>query len=141
MSLYVKKLSTKASLPTKGSVNAAGFDLYTAEDIIVPSGGRALVSTDIAVTVPAGTYGRIAPRSGNAVKYGIHVGAGVIDADYAGHVKVLLFNLGSKPFHIVWGDRIAQLILEQIHTTASVNEVDSLTDTARGIGGFGSTGR
>ena len=100
-----------------------------------------MVATDLAMTVPVGTYGRIAPRSGIAVKYGINVGAGVIDIDYTNAVKILLFNHGSGPFHITCGDRIAQLILEKIDDTACVNEVECLTITARGGDGFGSTGK
>lgn len=95
---------------TPRSANAAGFDLYAAEDTVVHKGDRALISTDL-----LREHTVIAPRSGNAVKHGINVGAGVIDADYAGHVKVLLFNHGS-PFRVACGDRIAQLILEKIDT-------------------------
>jgi dUTP pyrophosphatase len=113
------------------------------ECAIVLPGHRKLISTGIAVRVPEGTYGRIAPRSGLALKSGIHVGAGVIDADYTGTVGVLLFNLDpSEPFEIRIGDRIAQLIVERISacTPEIVHEAIKEDKEGRGDGGFGSTG-
>lgn len=106
---------------------------------MVPARGKALINLQISISVPAGTYGRIAPRSGLASKHSIDTGAGVIDADYRGVVHVLLFNLSETDFQIEEGDRVAQLILERIVTPA-VMEVDSLEGTVRGSGGFGSTG-
>ena len=88
---------------------------------------------------PEGTYGRVAPRSGLALKHSIDVGAGVIDADYRGEVGVILFNFGTKDFEIKEGDRIAQLVLEKIELS-EVLEVQELDETVRGEGGFGSTG-
>jgi len=137
--LVCKKLSDKASLPARGSASAAGYDLCSAQDCVIPAKGRALVKTDIAVAVPPGTYGRVAPRSGLALKHGIDVGAGVVDADYRGNVGVILFNLGDAEFKVSVGDRIAQLILECI-VTPDVVEADELPSTERGVGGFGSTG-
>lgn len=139
MSLLVQCLSDKAIAPKRGSAKAAGYDIYSACNITVPKRRRALVKTDIAITVPNGTYGRIAPRSGIALKYGIDVGAGVIDQDYTGPVGVLLYNNGTEDFNIRTGDRIAQLIIEKIETPEVVI-VDSLINTDRGTGGFGSTG-
>jgi dUTP pyrophosphatase len=92
------------------------------------------------VSVPPGTYGRIAPRSGLALKYFIDVGAGVVDSDYRGPLKVVLFNHGEVPFIVKIGDRIAQLICEKIEYP-ELREVVSLKDTLRGNGGFGSTGQ
>jgi dUTP pyrophosphatase len=112
---------------------------YSAENTAIVARSQALVATDISIAVPAGTYGRVAPRSGLAVKHGIDTGAGVIDADYRGPVKVVLFNLSDKDFEIKEGDRIAQLILERI-ASPSVVVVKELSETARGQGGFGSTG-
>ncbi len=106
---------------------------------VVPARGRALLKTDIAIAVPAGTYGRVAPRSGLALKAGIDTGAGVIDADYRGNVGVILFNHSDTDFAVAAGDRIAQLILEAI-VTPPVAAVDELDDTDRGADGFGSTG-
>ena len=88
-----------------------------------------------------GTYGRIAPRSGLAVKNGISTGAGVVDRDYTGEVKVVLFNHSENDFEVKVGDRVAQLILEKIVEDAEVVVVESLEESARGAGGFGSTGK
>ena len=120
--LRVFQHSDVARLPFRSSEQAAGYDLYSAESKIVPVGGRVLVDTQISIAVPEGTYGRIAPRSGLASKFGLMVGAGVIDRDYRGIVYVLLFNLGEHELEINVGDRIAQLILEHI-ATPLVSEV------------------
>jgi dUTP pyrophosphatase len=138
--LGVKKLSFDARLPTRGSDGAVGYDLYSSEDATVPcQAGRALVSTGIALSIPDGLYGRVAPRSGLAVKHCINVGAGVIDPDYTGEVKVVLFNHGTEDFEIKKGDRIAQLVLERCETPM-IKEIGLLEETLRGDGGFGSTG-
>lgn len=138
-SLQVKLLSPTAKPPTRGSAFAAGYDLYASAPATLRSKSRGIVSTSISIAVPAGTYGRIAPRSGLAAKHGIDTGAGVIDADYRGEVKVLLFNLGDEDFEIKEGDRVAQLILERI-VTPDVEVVEVLEESVRGAGGFGSTG-
>ncbi|KAI5962823.1 DUT1 [Candida theae] len=141
-SLKVYLRSENGKLPTKGSALAAGYDLYSSEDATIPAHGQGLVSTDISIIVPVGTYGRVAPRSGLAVKHGISTGAGVIDADYRGEVKVVLFNHAGKDFDIKKGDRIAQLVLERI-VNADIEQIDleKLEKTERGEGGFGSTGK
>ncbi|KAF2009860.1 dUTP diphosphatase [Aaosphaeria arxii CBS 175.79] len=139
MQLQVQLLSDKASAPTKGSEFAAGHDLYSARDVVIPARGRARVDTDISIAVPVGTYGRVAPRSGLAAKHGIDTLAGVIDADYRGQVGVILANLSDVDFEIKVGDRIAQLIVEKI-VMPSVIVVDKLEESVRGAGGFGSTG-
>ena len=126
-------------LPTRGSTEAAGFDLYAAEDLSIPPGTSKLVNTGIRIKSPHGTYGRIAPRSGLALK-GIHVGAGVIDRDYSGLIKILLHNTSDCDFRVTTGDRIAQLILERI-ASADIEIVDKLPTTDRGEAGFGSTGK
>ena len=99
----------------------------------------ALVATGVRVAIQPSDYGRIAPRSGLALKYGVDVGAGVIDSDYRGEIKVLLFNFGAHSFRVRKGDRIAQLILERINAGQPAL-VSGLSTTERGIGGFGSTG-
>jgi len=137
--LCVKKLVEDAIIPTRGSTHAVGYDLYSVEDCCVPHNSRHLVGTGISIVLPVNVYGRVAPRSGLAVKHGIQVGAGVIDPDYTGEVKVVLFNRGDKDFEIKKGDRIAQLVLERCETP-SVREVQSIEETVRGSGGFGSTG-
>ncbi|KAL1534859.1 dUTP diphosphatase [Salvia divinorum] len=137
--LRVKRLSEKAVLPSRGSPLSAGYDLSSALETKVPARGKALVPTNLSVAVPEGTYARIAPRSGLAWKHSIDVGAGVVDADYRGPVGVILFNHSDVDFEVKVGDRIAQLIIEQI-VTPEVVEVDDLDSTSRGSSGFGSTG-
>ena len=119
--------------------DSAGYDLHSSEETVIAPHSRQLGATGIAITVPAGTYGRIAPRSGMSVKHSIDVGAGVIDEDYAGEVKVLLINHPDKEYQIRTGDRIAQLILEQIKTPETKMTTE-LKPTIRGNKGFGSTG-
>lgn len=142
MPLFIKKLATDALLPIRKSEKAAGYDIYSNEAVTLPplsASKNVLVSTGIAMTVPDGTYGQLAPRSGLSVK-GIHVGAGVIDADYTGEVKVLLFNLTEKEITLEKHERIAQLIIKKIETP-EVEEVEELGVTERGEQGFGSTGK
>ena len=137
--MEVKRLNGHAYIPRRASEGAAGYDLFASEDTQVPPRGQMLVSTGISIKMPPGLYGRVASRSGLAVKNGIHVGAGVIDIDYRGEVKVLLLNNSDFVFSVRIGDRIAQLILER-HETPPVVEVSGLSSTERGEGGFGSTG-
>jgi dUTP pyrophosphatase len=139
MSLGVKKLAYDSIIPTHGSDGAVGYDLYSNTSCVIPASKRGIVSTGIAIVLPPGVYGRVAPRSGLAVKHGIHVGAGVIDPDYTGEVKVVLFNHGDKDFEVEKGDRIAQLVLERCETPP-IEEINIVEDTERGSGGFGSTG-
>jgi len=138
--IRVKKLSETATIPTRGSEVAAGWDLYASQEVLVPARGKAIIATDIAIAVPVGFYGRVAPRSGMAWKKHTDIGAGVIDADYRGPVGVVMFNHSDEDLQIEVGDRVAQLVIEQI-SMAPLTEVDSLDDTERGEGGYGSTGR
>ena len=117
----------------------AGYDLYSSQDTVVAAHNRLLVSTDIAIKVPFGTYGRIAPRSGLATKNSIDISGGVIDNDYRGPVEIHLINYSNQPFQVRQGDRIAQLILEKIKTPETTL-VTKLDKTDRGSKGFGSTG-
>lgn len=137
--LLVKKCRDNAVLPVRKTALAAGYDLSSCEAKTIPPKGTALVKTGLIMACPEGTYGRVAPRSGLALKHSIDVGAGVIDADYRGEVGVILFNFGTKDFEIKEGDRIAQLVLEKIELS-EVLEVQELDETVRGEGGFGSTG-
>lgn len=141
MSLKIKKLVPNAILPSRATPQSAGYDLYSSEGYVLLPGHRVVVSTGIQVQLPPGVYGRIAPRSGLAVKHGLGVGAGVIDADYQGEIKVVLFNHDLRNnFVIRPGYRIAQLLLEYV-ATPEVDEVQEFdTVTERGTGGFGSTG-
>nr|CAD1828221.1 unnamed protein product [Ananas comosus var. bracteatus] len=110
--LRVKKLSQNAILPSRASALSAGYDLSSAVEATVPARGRALVATDLSISIPVETYARIPPISGLSWKHAIDVGAGAIDADYRGPVGVLLFNHSDLDFQVKAGDRIAQLIIE-----------------------------
>ena len=135
----VKLNNEDAQAPTRGSDEAAGYDLYSYESETVVPKQIKLIDTGISIRVPEGTYGRIAPRS-SVSKKGILINAGVIDGDYRGPVKVMVHNLSNDNYVINKNDRIAQLILEQIKTPP-VELVEELDDTVRGEGGFGSTGK
>jgi dUTP pyrophosphatase len=137
--LLVQRLCATATLPTRGSAGAAGYDITSTVDVTVKSHCSALISTGIAIAVPAGHYARIAGRSGIALRNSIGVLAGVVDADYRGEVQVLLMNHGDKDLDVSVGDRIAQLILERI-STPPVAEKASLPPSVRSAAGFGSTG-
>ncbi len=137
--LHFQKLSDSAVLPTRGSSEAAGLDLYASAAMVIPAQGFASVPTGLAVALPDGYYGRVAPRSGLAAKFGIDTLAGVVDADYRGEIICVMANHGSEDFEVKAGDRIAQFVIEAIITPEPIF-VESLTDTARGAGGLGSTG-
>jgi dUTP pyrophosphatase len=137
--MSVTLLSNSAILPKRGSELAAGLDLYSPVSGTIEPLQRMLVPLDISIELPKGTFGHILPRSGLALKNGIHVGAGVIDEDYRGNVGVLLFNLGNTPFVFKAGDRIAQLVIKSYENVNLVQKA-KLDDSQRGSGGFGSTG-
>ena len=138
-SVYIKKLDKLARTPTRANESDAGYDLFSIEKAYLPAGQRKVVRTGISVAIPPGFYGRVAPRSGLAVKRGIDVLAGVIDSGYRGEIGVVLQNLSDYDFEFLQGERIAQLILEQCNTIGWV-EVEKLEDSVRSDGGFGSTG-
>ncbi|XP_062404843.1 deoxyuridine 5'-triphosphate nucleotidohydrolase, mitochondrial isoform X1 [Sardina pilchardus] len=138
--LKFAKLTENATVPTRGSAKAAGYDLYSAYDYTVGPMDKAIVKTDIQIAIPHGCYGRVAPRSGLAAKHFIDVGAGVVDEDYRGNVGVVLFNFNKESFEVKKGDRIAQLICERI-CYPDLLELETLDETQRGEGGFGSTGK
>ena len=130
-------------LPRYMTAGAAGMDVVAAiaDPVTLPPGGRAAIPTGLALAVPRGFEVQVRPRSGLALRHGVTVlnAPGTIDSDYRGEVKVLLVNLGQKPFVVERGSRVAQLVIASV-TQAEVVEVASLDDTARGDGGFGSTG-
>jgi dUTP pyrophosphatase len=136
------RLSENATLPTRANEGDAGLDLYAAEGARISPGGRVSVGTGLAVAIPQGLAGLVLPRSGLALKHGISLvnSPGLIDSGYRGEVRVLLLNNdGTAEFRISQGDRIAQLLLIPI-ATASPLEADALDSSARGAGGFGSSG-
>lgn len=128
-------------LPVYATAGAAGMDVVSAEDVTIPPHGRHAVATGLSVAIPAGFEIQVRPRSGLALKHGVTVPntPGTIDSDYRGELKVILINLGTEPFVIRRGDRVAQLVLAPV-TRATWLEVAELDETARGAGGFGSTG-
>jgi dUTP pyrophosphatase len=141
--LRVKRLTETAKLPSRGSQGAVGYDLHADLPqgfVSIMPGTRAVIPTGIAVAIPEGCYGRVAPRSGLALRHGLDVLAGVVDPDYRGEVMVILQNNGADLVTIARGDRIAQLILEAC-LTPEVEEVTDLDATERGEQGFGSTGQ
>jgi len=145
MEMEVTKLTDTATLPTYGSDEAAGMDLYADESysphrpMELWPGDKQLIKTGISVAIPNGFYGRIAPRSGLAHKHGIDVMAGVVDSDYRGEIGVILINLGKDKVTFSAGDRIAQMIITPC-ARAELTEVNELSTTDRGDGGYGSTG-
>jgi deoxyuridine 5'-triphosphate nucleotidohydrolase len=137
--LSFKRLNPGATLPTRGSSQAAGLDIFSIDEVVIEPKQRSLVRTGLAVAIPEGHYGRIAPRSGLATQKGLDVLAGVIDSDYRGEVRCLLYNAGEEPIHLPTQSKICQLIIEKIITPSAV-WADEITETDRGSGGFGSTG-
>jgi dUTP pyrophosphatase len=137
--LRFKKLDPRAVLPKRGSALAAGLDVCSIEDVEIGPRQRSTAKTGLAVAIPPGFYGRIAPRSGLAAKNGLDVLAGVIDSDYRGEICCLLYNTGDETIKLAAGSKICQLIIEQIITPEAAWSTD-LDETARGAGGFGSTG-
>ena len=129
-------------LPAYATAHAAGLDVVAAESLTLAPGRRHAVATGFAIAIPHGYEVQVRPRSGLAFKHGISVlnTPGTIDSDYRGEIKVILANLGSEPFAIARGERIAQLVPAPV-LQARFEEVDDLDETVRGEGGFGSTGR
>ena len=139
--LQVTRLHPAAVLPAYAHGGDAGLDLVAVEDVVLAPGQRYAVATGLAMAIPDGWVGLVHPRSGLALRQGLTVAnaPGTIDAGYRGEVKVIVVNLGAEPVTISVGERIAQLVLQEVGR-AVVEEVDALDDTTRGAGGFGSTG-
>lgn len=133
----------ESQIPTYETKQSAGADLRSAEDIVIYQGEFAMVNTGLKMAIPAGYEGQVRPRSGLAAKHGISVlnTPGTIDADYRGEVKVMLINFGDEDYQVKKGDRIAQLIITQAPQAVFLNLPEGLSDTERGEGGFGSTGK
>ena len=139
-SLLIQKLDARATIPARSNETDAGLDLASCEAAVIGPWMTGAVNTGIAIAVPSGTYGRIAPRSGLALNQSIDILGGVIDPGYTGPIKVILANHSSRALEIQPGHRIAQLILE-MYSAAPVQEVHSLEATARGALEFESTGK
>ena len=141
--ILVRRLDDGLPLPERAHPGDAGFDLRSAIDIVLSPGERAMIPTGIAVAIPEGFAGLVQPRSGLAARHGLALvnAPGLIDAGYRGEIKVIAINLDpSEKFEVRRGDKIAQLVIYPVPET-TLREVDELPDSARGEGGFGSTGR
>jgi dUTP pyrophosphatase len=139
MMIKFKRLSQDAQIPTRATAGSAGFDIYSNDFYLIKPNVRCLLDTGIAMQLPEGWWGELKPRSGLASKHGLDVLAGVVDSDYIGEIKVSLINLGDQEVEIKKGDRIAKLIIQRYESEWV--EVTELEHTARGRGGFGSTGK
>lgn len=142
MRIPMKKLSPKAKMFTYETAGAAAADMYALEDAVVFNGKRTLIKTGIAVQLPEGFVGMVCPRSGLALKKGITItnAPGIVDSDYMGDVGIIIDNQGDVTFDIKAGDRVAQFMIVPVPKVQFV-EVEELKVTARGTGGFGSTGK
>ena len=140
--VLVRRLDPELPLPARAHPGDAGVDLYAAEAVALAPGERATVPTGVAVAIPEGYTGLVAPRSGLAQRHGLGIvnAPGVVDAGYRGEIRVLLVNHGSEPVSLARGERIAQLLVVPV-STVGVVEVYQLPLSERGAGGFGSTGR
>jgi dUTP pyrophosphatase len=140
-SIKIKRLYPDTIVPSRSNPSDAGADLFSTETLMIHPGDRKVVGTGVSMEIPEGFYGRVAPRSGLAAKHGVDVLAGVVDSSYRGEIKVVLLNTDRhNTFHIEKGDRIAQIIFEG-HFNFPLMESDSLEESHRGAGGFGSSGR
>jgi dUTP pyrophosphatase len=138
--VFFKKLDPRAVLPTRATPCSAGLDISCIEEVALGPRERLLVRTGLAVAIPDGYYGRLAPRSGLAAKKGLDILSGVIDSDYRGEIGCVLLNTGHEVIHLPAASRVCQLIIERI-ITPSAAWADDLSDTQRGEGGFGSSDR
>jgi dUTP pyrophosphatase len=142
LKIKIVRLDRDLPLPSYATLGSAGLDLRSTDALILKPGARALISTGIAIALPEGFEAQVRPRSGLAVKHGVTVlnSPGTIDSDYRGEIKVPLINHGHEDFVIARGDRIAQMVIAAV-VTAELIEVETLDDTTRGAGGFGSSGK
>jgi len=144
MEIPITRIDSDLLLPAYAKAGDAGADLVANENVMLPpAGGRALISTGIAIAIPEGYAGFVQPRSGLAAKHGVTClnTPGLIDSGYRGELKVLLINTDPEtPFEVVKGERIAQLVIQRVESVEFI-EVEALSDSDRGSGGFGSTGR
>lgn len=134
------KLSKDAHMPTYGTRGAAGLDLYASTDVTIQPNERMLIPTGVAMEIPDGHFCYVMGRSGNTIKKGLHVALGTIDSDYIGEIGVMAFNQSDEVISFAKGDRVAQMVILPYPKIEFV-EVDELSDTERGTGGYGSTGK
>jgi dUTP pyrophosphatase len=139
MNLKIKKLISDAMIPSYAHAGDAGLDLYSCEEVLLKPMERRMIKTGISMAIPHGYVGLIWDKSGMAAKYGLKTMAGVVDAGYRGEIIVVLHNLSANDFLIEKNSKIAQMLIQPVHS-ADVVEVDSLDETSRGNGAWGSTG-
>ena len=141
MTVRFKRINPDAVLPAYAHEGDAGMDVRSVDDLEIAPGARALVRTGLVIMLPIGYEAQVRPRSGLALKHGVTVlnTPGTIDAGYRGEVGIILANFGDAPFAVVKGDRIAQIVIAPV-TTAGIAEAETVDETERGGGGFGSTG-
>jgi len=139
MNVKVKKLDLDAVAPAYAHEGDAGMDLYSKEEVVLQPGERKVIGTGIAMAIPSGHVGLIWDKSGLAAKHGLKTMAGVVDSGYRGEVGVVLHNLSSNEFKVEKNSKVAQMLIQPIHSN-QVLDVDDLDETTRGDGGFGSTG-
>jgi dUTP pyrophosphatase len=142
INVKIEKVHKDAIIPTYGHLGDACCDLYVVEDYLIPAGQRRLLRTGIAIEIPTGYEVQIRPRSGLALKYGLTIvnAPGTVDAQYRNEITILLLNTGEKAVSIHKGDRAAQMCIKPVYTM-HFTEVDKLSDSERGLGGWGSTGK
>ena len=136
INLKFVKLSSNIKTPSKSTKFAVGLDIHSPANYIISAKDQTIIPTGLRIQIPPGHYGHLCSKSGLAMQHHVHVGAGILDPDYTGEVKVLLLNLGHKPFQVSSGDAIAQLILEKV-STPILHRVDTLPSTNRGDRGCG----
>jgi dUTP pyrophosphatase len=140
MKVLVQKIHPDAVLPTHAYADDAGMDLFACEECVVGPAQKALVATGLKIAIPSGYAGFIWDKSGIAAKHHMKTMAGVIDAGYRGELKVVITNLGTEPYAVKKGEKIAQIVIQPV-AQPEVEEVAEIGDTERGEGGFGSSGR
>jgi dUTP pyrophosphatase len=140
MKLLIKKLFSDAKVPEYAHLGDAGMDLFSYEDTTIQSGERVSVGTGIAMEIPQGFVGLVWDKSGLAFKHGLKTAGGVVDSGYRGEVKVCIMNTSEETYTIKKGDKIAQMLIQSVESP-TIEEVEELSDTSRGEGGFGSTGK
>lgn len=141
MQIKIKRLAPTAVMPTKAHPTDAGFDLYASSDVIVPARGRVLVPTDVAMEIPEGCFGLVTGRSGQTIREGIVGQVGIIDCHYRNGIGIMMFSHRDSDYEIPQGTRCGQIVILPLTDVEGLVETDTLSDTDRGEGGYGSTGR
>lgn len=141
MKIRIKKLTDNAVMPQKAHPTDAGFDLYASADVTVPARGRVLVPTDIAMEIPEGYFGLVTGRSGMTIRGGVVGQVGIIDCHYRNGIGIMMFSHRDDDYEISEGSRCGQIVILPLADVEGLVEADTLSDTDRGEGGYGSTGR